>query len=113
MRRVTDTIPPPSQIDFTEEGDAGVFSLRGELDVATAPELRQRVGSFLEDHPGRPLVLDLGDVAFVDSTVLGVFVRATKLAQQSGASVAVRNPSASIRRVFELTGIGALFATDG
>ena len=111
MRRASNTIPPV-RIEFVWEGDVGLFRLAGELDLAAAPELRQRIASFIEHNRGARLVLDFEEVVFVDSTVLGVFVRAARLAEEDGATVAVRNASGSIRRVFELTGIDRLLAAE-
>ena len=109
MRR-SDTLQTGA-ITFQWDGAAGVLLPSGELDLATAPALRAQIGVFFEEHPGQQLVLDLSDVTFVDSTVLGVLVRAVRIAEQAGSSLAVRNPAAAIRRVFELTGLNRMLAS--
>jgi anti-sigma B factor antagonist len=66
-----------------EKRDAAtIVHLAGELDLYNAPEVR---AALLEAAAGEPerLVVDLGEVDFVDSTVLGVLVEArTKLANR-------------------------------
>ena len=109
MRR-SDTLQTAA-ITFERSGTVGVLRPSGELDLATAPEPRAQIGAFFQEHPGQRLVLDLSDVTFVDSTVLGVLVRAVRIAEQAGSSLAVRNPAAAIRRVFELTGLNRLLAS--
>jgi anti-sigma B factor antagonist len=63
-------------------GTATVVRLAGELDLYNAPQVRAALLEAAEDAPER-LVVDLAEVAFVDSTVLGVLVEArTKLANR-------------------------------
>jgi anti-sigma B factor antagonist len=62
-----------------QRGDATVVHLAGELDLYNAPQVR---AALLEACAGDPerLVVDLAEVGFVDSTVLGVLIEArTKL----------------------------------
>jgi anti-sigma B factor antagonist len=66
-----------------------VVSVYGEVDVATAPELKERLVDLVTDGRSR-LVLDLGGVDFLDSTGLGVIVSALK---------------SRITRLFEITGL--------
>ena len=49
-----------------------VVVLSGELDIATAPALRQLLRGALEADPD--LVVDLGDVTFLDASTIDVFV---------------------------------------
>jgi anti-sigma B factor antagonist len=101
------------QVELGWDGDHAVLSLAGELDVATAPELRSAIGAFFE-HPAAPgatLVIDLAAVTFVDSTTLGVLVGAIRMAEQTTSSVVIRNQAPAIQRVFELTGLTRLLAT--
>ena len=112
MRRAPN-IATGFQIGYTWDGTKGLLNLCGELDVAAAPELRARVGRFFDDHPGATLLFDLHEVTFVDSTVLGVLVRAVRIAEQSSSTVQVRNAAPAILRVFELTGLNRLLADRG
>lgn len=76
----------------------------GELDVATAPRLREQLlAAIAADGP--QLVLDLGDVAFLDSTGLGVVVGVLKRARTLGGDLLVAGASPAVRRVFEITAL--------
>ena len=74
--------------------------LRGELDFATAPIADASIVSLLDTRPER-LVFDLTAVTFLDSSGIAVLVRST----QQANTVAIRNPSAIVRRVIEYTGL--------
>jgi anti-sigma B factor antagonist len=83
-RRVTDRSgvneQPVARIE--QRGAATVVHLAGELDLYNAPEVRAALLDAAAAEPER-LVVDLGEVVFVDSTVLGVLIEArTKLANR-------------------------------
>lgn len=81
----------------------------GELDLATAPVLRERlVARLTSGHPN--LVVDLTDVGFIDSTGLGVIVGLLKRARTLGGDLRLVCPGASVRRVFEITALDRTFA---
>ena len=86
----------------------------GELDLATAPELRQALG-LLSEQGKNHVTLDLTHLDFVDSTGLSVFVMAFNRAHAAGGSMVIRNPSLPVMRIFEITGLTSVFtiAIDG
>src|SRR4051812_47144454 len=57
---------------------AFVLAVRGELDLASAPELETRLRR-LRESGGRSFVVDLSGVTFLDSTAMGLLLRETKL----------------------------------
>jgi anti-sigma B factor antagonist len=86
-----------------------VIVARGEIDDATSPLLRSELASALALRP-EEVTLDLRDVTFVDSSGLGVLVGALKRLRESGGGrfsvVDVQDP---VRKVFDITGLTALF----
>jgi anti-sigma B factor antagonist len=88
-----------------------VIKLSGELDVAIAPQLR---ASLLEisDSVGRDVVVDVGDVGYLDSSGISVLVMSCKRVRSQGGTFTVRNASGSVRRVFEITGLIDYFHSD-
>ena len=59
--------------EVLRRGDDVVVRLAGELDLYNAPVLREALRAAVEQPPRR-IVVDLADVAFVDSTALGVLL---------------------------------------
>jgi anti-sigma B factor antagonist len=83
----------------TEPGVA-VVSAEGELDAYAAPEL---TASFEDVARAENVVADLARVSFMDSTALGLVVRAVRELGERGAAVRVVLPQTSARRIFEIT----------
>ena len=82
--------------------------VRGEVDLATAPELETTVKQVLDDAP-RGVDLDLQDLTFIDSSGLRSLVALSKDASARGLSLALRNVPRHAQRVLELTGLDAWF----
>ncbi len=94
-----------SEID---RGGTPVLEVRGEVDVSTAPELRERLLALAEQ--GRTLaVVDLSDVSFVDSTALGVLVSGVKRLRSAGGDLRLVVTQPRISKVFEITGLTDVF----
>jgi anti-sigma B factor antagonist len=79
-----------------------VVSLSGEVDVAAAPSLREGLIDLVVSGRSR-LVIDLGDVDFLDSTGLGVIVGVLKRVRTHDGDLRVLCPTPRLRRVFEVT----------
>lgn len=79
-----------------------VVTVDGQLDVATAPDFRQRLVEAQYTGATR-VALDLRKLEFLDSFGLGVIVGAIKRARSHDGELAVVCPPGRIRHVFELT----------
>jgi anti-sigma B factor antagonist len=87
-------------VHLERESSVAVVRATGELDAYAAPEL----ASTLRDLAGEPRILaDLGAVSFLDSTALGVLVRAVSTFGATGSRVRVVLPTGSAKRIFEIT----------
>ncbi|MCL5104222.1 MAG: STAS domain-containing protein [Armatimonadetes bacterium] len=85
-----------------------IIELEGEVDVYTAPQLKQQVIGVLESG-ARELVVDLTKVDYLDSTALGVLIGGLKRMREVDGNMALVCPSPRIRRVFEITGLDKIF----
>ncbi len=78
-----------------------VIAPNGELDLATAPELAERMAEALE--PGLDeVVLQLTDVEFLDLAGIRAIAQCERLAEDQGASFIVTGPQPQAQRLFEL-----------
>jgi anti-sigma B factor antagonist len=91
-----------------EQDGWAVLSVSGEIDMATAPGLRERLHGLLAEETQK-LVVDLDDVGFLDSTALGVLVGALKRARSEGGDVRIVCTQPRVRKVFEITRLDSAF----
>ena len=89
-------------IEKAREQDSVVLVLSGELDLASAPTLERELRDAEATGPAR-LVIDLGGLAFMDSTGLQSLLRARERANHNGHQLALRRAPHQVQRVFELT----------
>ena len=87
------------------EGRDGVadMALRGELEVATAPILRENLAR-VEASGAATIMLDLREVTFIDSSGLKEFLEARSRAKDNGHRLLMSGASPAAQRLFELTG---------
>jgi anti-sigma B factor antagonist len=85
-----------------------VIAVSGEIDVATAPQLRECLHGVIARGEPR-IVLDLLGVTFLDSTALGVLVGALKRCRELGGELHVVVADPRIVKIFEITGLTSVF----
>src|SRR3712207_5793270 len=87
----------------TERTDGSVrLALRGELDISSAPQVEEALGRIESEHPGL-LVIDLRELAFMDSTGLRTVVSADARAREEGRRLAVVRGPEPVDRIFAVT----------
>jgi anti-sigma B factor antagonist len=83
--------------------------LHGELDMSTAPKLREELVRLTSDG-ATAVTVDLSQLVFVDSTGLSVLITALKRLREKGGDLALRSPTPPTRRVLEITGLTEVFS---
>ncbi len=92
------------RVEMRTEGRATVVAVTGELDLASSPELEQRLEQFYASD-SELLVIDLRGLEFMDSTGLSVIVGAQqKLIDAGRRLIIVRGPQ-QVQRLLDLTGV--------
>ena len=84
--------------------DCAVLQVTGEVDVYTAPMLRERIQE-LAAKGAVHLIADLGRVDFLDSTGLGALVGGLKRLREAGGSLALVISTPRILHIFQITGL--------
>lgn len=101
----------PAEFSLSEEaldGDRHLVAVRGEIDLFTAPELKQRLTDSIESGKTR-IVVDLSDTTFLDSTALGVLIGAVKRLRTRDGALVIVNTDQNIAKTFEITGLDQIF----
>jgi anti-sigma B factor antagonist len=81
--------------------------LRGDLDLATAPDLRECLVKVIDE--GARIVVDLEAVGFLDSAGLGILVGGLKRARTRGGDLELVCSSREILKPLEITGLDRVF----
>jgi anti-sigma B factor antagonist len=101
-------VPDHLQITIEEAGSAHVVKLRGDLDLGSADDLRARLNDVELD--GKPeVVVDLRDLAFLDSSGLRELIVASRSAATIGRRFALIAGRDEIQRVFSISGTAERF----
>jgi anti-sigma B factor antagonist len=95
-------------VDVRRDDPFTVIAVGGEIDIDTAPRLRDIVVEVTDAGADR-LVFDLSDVTFVDSIGLGVFVLARKKMLLRQGTVDIVASTRRVVAIFKISGLDELF----
>jgi anti-anti-sigma factor len=105
---VSDTSEEPFTIEVTRVGeDVDVVAVAGELDFNEAPELARTLEQ-LRGEGSRWFVLDLADLAFIDSSGINALVVAAKATAAAGGAMIVSSARQHVQRVFDIVKLSEL-----
>jgi anti-sigma B factor antagonist len=90
------------------DGADCVVVLGGEVDLYTAPELKQELHRLVAEGATR-VVIDMTATTFIDSTTLGVLLSVVKRVRPEGGTVVLVCPDRNVRRIFEITLLDRVF----
>jgi len=96
---------PSLEIRTEGEGDDLVVVLSGELDLASADQLDTAIAELCADG-ARRIVLELGELEFMDSTGLRSLLVGDELCKVNGCELLIGATSRQVQRLFEVSGIG-------
>ncbi len=85
-----------------------VLEVAGEIDVYTAPQLRERLIALVDDGV-RKVIVDLSRVEFLDSTGLGVLVGGLKRLRSVGGDLVLVCAHERLLKIFRITGLDRVF----
>ena len=95
-------------VSRTTAGDVPIVAVNGEVDVYSAPALKERITELLESGQ-HTLIVDLSGVAFLDSTGLGALVEARAATGDAGGSLPLVCSQERILKLFTITGLDGVF----
>jgi anti-sigma B factor antagonist len=104
---VGDQAPSAFEIVEYDRGDVPGLTVRGELDVASGPQLEFALDKAIRGSVGA-FVLDLCDVEFLDSGGLSLVLRARAMLARDERALAIVCPPGPVRRLMEVAGVADL-----
>jgi anti-sigma B factor antagonist len=95
-------------VEETRTATDAVLVLTGEIDMATAGDLRAATGRTLDGQPER-VVLDFAGVTFCDSQGLSTLISINREVAGAGSRLVLTNVGDFMSRLLEITGLRAAF----
>lgn len=89
-------------IEVSQNGGVTLVVPRGDLDLSTAEHMKRTLSQLIDKGQAK-LVLDLANVAYVDSSGLGALVGAMKQARAAGGNLRLCGIQADVRSILEMT----------
>ena len=96
------------KISSRSQGNVAVVTVGGEVDLYTAPQLRDELVGALKDG-ARRLVIDMSRVEFCDSTGISVLLSAMKRSRDKDGDLELVAPKPAVTKVLEVTGLDEVF----
>jgi anti-sigma B factor antagonist len=97
-------VPSDFRVEVNTEGRAAIFTVSGELDLASSPSLEAEFERVLGTD-SEQLVLDLRGLEFMDSTGLSIIVKAHQRLTQDGRTLYLIRGPQQVQRLLDLTGV--------
>ena len=88
-------------------GAASGLAVRGEVDLAAVPALEQALEAEIKTTSG-PLMIDLSEVGFLDSSGLLALLHARGLLVREDRALVIVCPEGQVRHLFEVAGVAEL-----
>jgi anti-anti-sigma factor len=103
------SVPPHFGLAVIPQRDAVRVAVRGELDISTSDALRAQLDELWRSGRAE-VVVDLREVAFMDSAALCVLVHNHRHATQTGLRFSIVDGPPVVSRLLELTGLNEVFS---
>jgi anti-sigma B factor antagonist len=95
--------------DPRTRGDAVIADVQGEIDLHNSPELRSALMSILASSKAKKLVLNLGQVPYMDSSAIAVLVEALQKMRRGGGRVVLTSLQPRVKGLMEIARLDTLF----
>ena len=85
-----------------------IAHIQGEIDHHNVSEMRREIDLAAERYRPEKLVLDFGEVTFMDSSGIGLVMGRYKTIKGYGGKISIANTSSQIKKVMKLAGLDHL-----
>jgi anti-sigma B factor antagonist len=109
-------VPSSSNLEISvdQAGKDAVVRLSGRIDVDSSPDLRDRLRTLLlVDERPQTIIVDLADVPYIETSGIATLIESLRIAHRHRVTFRLQGLSGAVLRLFEVTGVLALFETGG
>lgn len=93
---------------YAKETRTLTFKLTEEIDQHTADQIRRKMDDEIERYIPRKVLLDCGDISFMDSSAIGLVLGRYKLAKMIGGNMKIVNVDRSMKRILDMSGVSRI-----
>lgn len=97
------------EINSLKQDDEYIICLKGEADIYTVSQLKSKFLEVTELMDKQPILIDLAELKYIDSTGLGALIGLLKRVKEKGGSVKLLNPQPYIKKILSITGLDKIF----
>ena len=101
-----------ADVYFTVSRNTLKCTIRGEIDHHSAKAIREAIDARLTSDSPDALILDMGDVTFMDSSGLGLVLGRYQKAAACGIHFSVSRTAPIVRRMFDMAGLERIISYD-
>jgi anti-sigma B factor antagonist len=91
------------------EGDAVIATVTGDIDLHNSPQIRTQLLKFLEEQKPAKLILNLGGVAYMDSSAIAVLVEALQKLRKTGGKIYLTDLQPRVKGLLEIARLDSIF----
>lgn len=95
-------------IDVEDNEKKTTIYLKGEIDIYTVEQIKRELLP-LTKKSGQTIIINFKDVNYMDSTGLGLFIKALKLTKENDSEMLLTQLQERISRLFKITGLDEMF----
>jgi anti-anti-sigma factor len=100
------TPTPELRLDRTDaRGGVTTITVTGDIDMTTGDRFRRTLTHALEEPAVKRLLVDVGQLRFIDSNGITALIRAHRTAGERGIDFAITHAHGAIRSLFEMLGV--------
>lgn len=97
--------------NFDDEIGAWIISPVGEIDIYTSPIFKEMLNKLIKDRKA-DLIIDGGDLEYIDSTGLGVMISVLKKLKEEEYKITIKNIKPNIKKLFDITSLNKVFVIE-
>ena len=102
------------QISVDSDKESAVMYLRGRVSIESSPDLRDHLLAMLRRQPPPETIdIDLAKVSYMDTSGIATLIEGLKIARIGSISMYLQGLQGHLLHLFQATGLGSLFDTDG
>jgi len=95
-------------IDVKDNEKETTLFLKGEIDIYTVDQIKRELLPLTRIN-GQTIIINFKDVNYMDSTGLGLFIKALKLTEEHNSKMLLTQLQERIARLFKITGLDEMF----